>query len=371
MGAFAVAMGNAGKAFLNEAGSQIGSGIGGVLGYGIGEIFGHNRRARRQQLEQQNKLNALAFEWNKRQMNYAQELEKQMYQYTFDMNKPEALKNLYKEAGLNPALMYGTSASGVSGTSVGGAKSGGYSSQAANESEIIQSNLALSEMGLQLSKLRSEIEVNKSIANRNNADAGLSGAKTRTEDQVRDAFIANLFYEGKLKWLEVIKEDIKLSGWSDDGNTNFAVKIVGDKFQLYGGIDIPYKAKDSLFGREILAAVQASEALANNHIANTALTNEKTFWYFKEMMADIAMKDAAAAEAKAKELQALWQIGEHVNWKTIFEAGVEALNTTLNVVSSAYGGGLIKGLKGAPTSTGHSPQPYQKPTKKTVIKYDY
>ena len=115
MGAFATLMSNIGQSAAASAGSQIGSGIGGVLGYGIGEIFGHNKRARKQQLEQQDKLNALSFQWNKRQMDYAQQLEKQMYQYTFDMNKPEAMKNLFKEAGLNPALMYGTNASGVSG----------------------------------------------------------------------------------------------------------------------------------------------------------------------------------------------------------------------------------------------------------------
>ncbi|MEM0173217.1 MAG: hypothetical protein QXI16_01770 [Sulfolobaceae archaeon] len=375
MGAFAVAMGNAGKAFLNEAGSQIGSGIGGVLGYGIGEIFGHNRRARRQQLEQQNKLNALAFEWNKRQMNYAQELEKQMYQYTFDMNKPEALKNLYKEAGLNPALMYGTSASGVSGTSVGGGRGAGYNSQAANEAEIIQSNLALSEMGLQLSKLRSEIEVNKSIANRNNADAGLSGAKTKTEEEQRDAFISKLYYDGRLSWLENIYKELKIVGFAEDGNLNFRLETIGSKSNIYGEVKVPYDLTKTLFGREILSAVHASEALTNNHIANTALTNEKLSWYFKEMMAEIAMKDAAAAEAKAKELQALWQIGEHVNWKTILESGVDAVNTIMNLLGTAYGSGMIKGLKnvGRNTNPGSGPKTiinnYNTPKNPTPRKY--
>ncbi|MEM3714430.1 MAG: hypothetical protein QXF82_05720 [Nitrososphaeria archaeon] len=350
MGAFAAFMGNMGKEMAGQAASQIGSGIGGVLGYGIGEIFGHNRRARRQQLEQQNKLNALSFEWNKHQMNYAQQLEKDMYQYTFDMNKPETMKNLFKEAGLNPALMYGTSASGVSGTSVGGGRGAGYNSQAATEGEIIQSNLALQEMGLQLAKLRSEIDVNRSLANRNNADANLSGAKTKTEEDQRDAFIAKLYYDGRLSWLENIYKELKIVGFSEDGNLDFKMETIGSKSHIYGEVKVPYDLTKTLFGKEILSAVLASEALANNHIANTALTNEKLKLVFSEMMAEIAQKEASAAESKARELQSLWQIGEHVNWKTILESGVEAVNTIMNLLGTAYGSGMVKGLKNAPKS---------------------
>ncbi len=85
----------------------------------------------------------------------------------------------------------------------------------------------------------------------------------------------------------------------------------------------------SLFGRQVLSAVEASEALKGNYIANTALTNEKTKLVFKEMMANIAAKNADAALAKAKELESLWNIGEHVNWKQILESGTEAVNTTI------------------------------------------
>lgn len=370
MGAFGAMLGQIGKQAATEAGAQVGSGIGGVLGYGIGELFGHNRRARRQQLQQQDKLNALSYEWNKRQMNYAQELEKGMYNYTFEKNKPENLKNLYKEAGLNPALMYGTSAGGVQGTSVGGGRTGNYNSQAASEGEIIQGNMALQQMGLQMAKLRSEIDVNKSVAERNRSGARLDNAKTKTEDEQRDKFIAKLYYDGKISFLESLLRDLKFSGVSGD-EPNYSMQVIGDKFQLYGNIQVPTDIKDSLFGREIMSAILASEALADNHIANAALTNEKLTWYFKEMMADVAMKDANAAEAKAKELQNLWQIGEHVNWKTFLESGVDAVNTIMNLLSTAYGKGLTKGLGNTTKPTGHSTQPYQQPTKKTVIKYDY
>ncbi|MEM1986718.1 MAG: hypothetical protein QXQ24_08280 [Nitrososphaeria archaeon] len=346
-------MSNLANSFVSSAGSQIGSGIGGVLGYGIGELFGHNKRARRQQIEQQDKLNALSFQWNKKQMDYAQQLEKQMYQYTFDMNKPEALKNLYKEAGLNPALMYGTSAGGVQGTSVGGGRGAGYNSQAANEAEIIHSNLALQEMGLQMAKLRSEIDVNKSVANRNNADADLSGAKTKTEEQQRDAFVSKLYYDGKLSWLESIMQKLKLTiGGShvlENGNYNIVQDDEGSP-KIYGGFSVPADISTSIFGREIISAVEASEALADNYIANTALTDEKSRYLFMEVMAEIAQKKASAAESKARELQALWQIGEHVNWKTILESGVEAVNTIMNLLGTAYGSGMVKGLSNAPKS---------------------
>lgn len=334
MGAFAQALGQMGKEFVASAGSQIGSGIGGVLGYGIGEIFGHNARARKQQIEQQNKLNELAFRWNKHQMNYAQELEKQMYQFTFDMNKPEALKKLYKEAGLNPALMYGTSASGVSGTSVGGAKSGGYSSQAANEAEIIHSNMAIAEMGLQLSKLRSEIDVNKSIAESNRSTAKLNEAKTKTEDDQRAAFIAKLYYEGKLSWFETLIQEIKLNTPGDEGVTEIKAKIVHDDLVLYGGVAMPEDVKKSLFGKEIITALKASEALADNHIANTALTNEQLEYYYTQLMAEIAVKQTQAAVNLAKKLETEWETGEYVNWKNILESAVDAVNALYSLFPS-------------------------------------
>lgn len=364
MGAFAAALGNAGKAFLSEAGSQIGTGIGGVLGYGIGEIFGHNKRARRQQLEQQNKLNALAFEWNKRQMNYAQELEKQMYQFTFDMNKPEALKNLYKEAGLNPALMYGTSASGVSGTSVGGAKSGSYSSQAANESEIIQSKMAIMEMGLQLEKIKSDIKVNESVADLNKSSAELNKAKTKTEDEQRAAFIAKLYYDGKLSWFETLIQEIKFNTPAEDGEIEIKAKIVNDDLIIYGGVAMPENIKKSLFGKEIITALKASDALANNHIANTALTNEQLKYYYTELMAELAVQQSQAAVNLAKKLESEWETGEYTNWKNILESAVSAVNALFTLFPSpAKMGSLPKGVaKGVAK---------QAPKKKTVIKYDY
>ncbi|MEM0173379.1 MAG: hypothetical protein QXI16_02615 [Sulfolobaceae archaeon] len=325
-------------AILGAIGSTALSAGQGALGYGINELFGIRKHAQKQQLKQQDKLNALSFHWNKKQMDYAQQLEKDMYSYTFDMNKPENIKNLIKEAGLNPALMYGTSA-GVSGTSVGTGKGAGYNTQSANASDIIQSNLALTEMGLQLAKLRSEIDVNKSVAESNRSTAKLNEAKTKTEDEQRDKFIAKLYYDGKLSFLDSLKQQLKLEGYSGK-DTNLSMRIIGDKTQIYGAVYIPTDVKDSLFGREIMSAVLQSEALSNNHIANTALTNEKLKWYFTEMMSDIAMKDSQAALNKAKKLQSEWEIGEFVNWKQILQAGLEAVNTTLKLVSTAAMAGL-------------------------------
>ncbi|MEM3771939.1 MAG: hypothetical protein QXW80_06480 [Candidatus Micrarchaeia archaeon] len=324
-------------AILGAVGSTALSSGQGALGYGINELFGVHKHAERRQLEQQDKLNALSYQWNKKQMDYAQQLEKDMYSYTFDMNKPEAIKNLIKKAGLNPGLMYGNSA-GVSGATVGSPSGAGYNSQAANEADIIRSNMAITEMGLQMAKLKSEIDLNKSAANKNNADAGLSEAKTKTEDQVRDAFIANIFYEGKIKWFESIIHDIKLT-WG-----NFEGKEEGKDYNLYwwndkiyGSIGIPDKLRLTLFGDELRTAIEASGALRDNHIANTALTNEKTKYLYLEIMADIAQKKASAAESKAKELQALWSTGEYVNWKNILESSTEALNTIMKLVMSAAG----------------------------------
>ena len=63
-------------AILGAVGTSALSAGQGAMGYGINELFGVRQHAQRQQLKQQAKLNALNFQWNKYQMNYAQQLEK-------------------------------------------------------------------------------------------------------------------------------------------------------------------------------------------------------------------------------------------------------------------------------------------------------
>lgn len=152
------------NATVGELGSQI--------GYGLGELTGYNKALAKKQVSQQQKLTSIQEESNKRLMDESYAHQLQLWE---DTNYPAQIEQLTK-AGLNPALLYakggtgGTTGSGT--TSVSGA-------QASDETSREMTNIATEGMGLSLAKMQSEIEVNKSIANKNNTDASVQGNEGR------------------------------------------------------------------------------------------------------------------------------------------------------------------------------------------------
>lgn len=115
-------------------------------------------------------------EYNKEATERSLAAQKEMYEYTGYASKVRQLK----EAGLNPGLIYGMGASGggVTGNTAAPSVSGGA---APNVPASTANKLAATGMGLQLSKLQSEIELNKSIAEANRAKAGLESQQTTSE----------------------------------------------------------------------------------------------------------------------------------------------------------------------------------------------
>lgn len=125
--------------------------------------------SRDKQLEQQQKLTDIQKNANAELMAKSYEQQRNMYDYTFSKNTPAAQVARLKEAGLNPALMYGIGGQG--GATAGGGGAAVSGSQASSATDWEANRIAQQGMGLQLAKLRSEIDVNKSVANANNADA--------------------------------------------------------------------------------------------------------------------------------------------------------------------------------------------------------
>lgn len=143
------------------------------LGYYAGELTGYNEALRNDQLKQQKALTDIQQEANFASMEKAQQLQKDMFEYTSPAKRVQQLK----EAGLNPALMYGMGGQGGSttGNATGMAVSGG---QAASDAQRKEANMQAQGMALQLAKLNSEIDVNKSIAEVNRAEVDRKGADT-------------------------------------------------------------------------------------------------------------------------------------------------------------------------------------------------
>lgn len=157
--------------FIKKLGEQVG---GGIIGTGMGmldeAISGSSRR--RKQVEQQKKLTDINVAAQKDLMSLAQEQQLQMWKDTSFSAQMRELAN----AGLNPALIYGGGGEGVTGTIGGGGVGTG---QASTEAEQKTAQTQAQALGLQMAKTSAEIDVLKSQAEKNKADADYTGgAKT-------------------------------------------------------------------------------------------------------------------------------------------------------------------------------------------------
>lgn len=98
---------------------------------------------------------------NKEQAKYNQGLAMEYWDYTNWENQVDHLK----KAGLNPALMY---AKGGTGGQTGGGQAQGVGLSPSNQEAVKAQQIG---MALQLAQLKSQIEVNESVAKKNTAEA--------------------------------------------------------------------------------------------------------------------------------------------------------------------------------------------------------
>lgn len=98
---------------------------------------------------------------NKEQAKYSQGLAMEYWDYTNWENQVDHLK----KAGLNPALMYGK---GGAGGQTGGGQAQGVGLSPSNQEAVKAQQIG---MALQLAQLKSQIEVNESVAKKNTAEA--------------------------------------------------------------------------------------------------------------------------------------------------------------------------------------------------------
>lgn len=138
--------------------------LGMAIGTAAGSIFGSLMGNKMQQEQFGNQLTLMKkqHEYNEASANAAQ---KRAYEMWEDTNYAAQIEQM-KKAGLSPALMYGQA--GAGGGTVSGAQGQG-TSQPTDRS--IEMKLKGQEMGLQLANLASQIKLNESQANKNNAEA--------------------------------------------------------------------------------------------------------------------------------------------------------------------------------------------------------
>lgn len=291
--------------------------------YYLGEKTGYNERLRQDQLRMEDELSGIQQKYQFGGMDKAMEQNTQMFDYTFakqnSYNTPaEQLKRM-KEAGLNPALMYTNGqALAQGGTTAGASAPQVGRGNAANETDRKMANLQSSGMALQLAKLKSEIDVNRSVAEANRANAGLHGEQIITEKERRKLLIENLRQEGISKWL-----DNELKTYMQNPNSMDYIEgtqLRNPVLKWYTSID-----KNSLQVKQLNNAILKAAADAGNADAQTALTNKKVENYMYELLTARITADANAEMAAIKRLEAEFNTGETVNWKNLSEVLVKLI----------------------------------------------
>lgn len=198
--------------------SWIGAGAG-VLG-GVMDIFNQNHNFhQQQQLMQQQFANQQALNVQ------GQMLQQQNWDYTNAENQVEH----YKNAGLNVGLMYG--GGGAGGATTGGASGGSASGGSAPQTASMQG------MAMALGQQASQIELNKALANKANAEAtktgGVDTTKTTTEIANLEQGIQNQKASQKLTEMQTsltgIEYDLKNATFDDSMKILKNEAIKGDK----------------------------------------------------------------------------------------------------------------------------------------------
>ena len=184
------------------------------MGYGLGELTGYNDALQKRQLEQQQALTKMQYDANLGLMKESYLQQKQLW----DSTNMEAQRKHLEAAGLNPALMYAKGGSGGS-TGSGGASVGSGQSSDVASMQIAQTNQMM--QGLAMMRMKSEIAVNESVANKNNAEA-------KTTENIRDYSVEEMKQRGKNTWLRNLQESYK--------NDNSEITVVHNKLYGDGGI---------------------------------------------------------------------------------------------------------------------------------------
>ena len=155
---------------------MVGAIIGGIASLAAGAMASNN------QSKENNYLLGKQAQINREQALYNHNLAKDMWNYTSFENQKRNLQN----AGLNPALLYGIGGQG--GSTAGAGQAQGV--QQPNTTGTM-AGLQGQAMGLQLGNLASQVELNKSQANKNNAEAEkIKGVDTEVQKATMENIIA-------------------------------------------------------------------------------------------------------------------------------------------------------------------------------------
>lgn len=309
--------------FSDSLVSGLGSGLGsGLVGAGLGLIgsIGQGKRQRKAieaQKNAQKELNEQAaelnYEYGEKAAENAYQRQLAMYQKSYEDQSYEAMVGQMEDAGLSVGLMYGGSGSGggagaMSGApkaDTGGAMAGQATSAAAlMEIENQRKSLALQQasMAKDIQLKDAEIELKKTEADKSRKDALYTEALTETENELREARKNREFWEGRLPWLNNMRQEFEDT---TDPNVDHTMEVTDS----YYGSHI-FSSKGLLSAQKVgeVLKVFAEKGTEEQRkvclAAEATLTNEKVKGYWKELEAAIKNADSQAIVAAATKLNA-------------------------------------------------------------------
>jgi hypothetical protein len=300
----------------------VGSNIGSEIGYGIGNLTGYNQSLRNDQLGQQDKLDALQqkYQWATMDKQYS-------------MESPAAQVQRLKDAGLNPALMYG-SGGGGGATSV--TAQGTEGASASNESERRANDIAEQGMAIQNQKMQSEIAVNNATAAKLNSEVPVNQARKPQIEAETQGTIADNFRKGIENH---IIEATQYNNIQKSYDSMITIHNEADKSLTElnnANLDLNIKQKQK---QDIIESVK----IANDKlIAETFKDNEQAKAVWGQLVNATKEADAKVTEAMARKLETEFNTGNYTNWKTWAEMAKEYITA---VGTLAVGASMAKGMK--------------------------
>lgn len=286
-----------------------------MLGNGIFSIFGAGLNAAmssgaaNEQWGNQLKLMDIQNRYNEQMAKNNQQRNKDLWDYTNYENQKQHIKN----AGLNPALIYGMGGGG--GVSANGAQGQGVTQPTDRSVEM---GLKQQGLGLQLASIASQVDLNKSQAEKNKVEADkIAGVDTDVQKATIDNLIAQTSNEKVKKGLILgqirvadAEEELKrnMADWTKDkaDETRWNIK------SLQKGID---KLVEEINGMKL--DNELKERTIDNKVKESALT-------LQNLMSEILLK---GSQRKVNEEQAKAIPAEILQgWEKLVKEGKALIN---------------------------------------------
>lgn len=290
----------------------IGTGLGLIGSIGAGK---RQRRAIEAQKNAQKELNEQAaqlnYEYGEKAAENAYQRQLAMYQRSYEDQSYQAMVKQMEDAGLSVGLMYGGNGSGGGAGAMSGAPKGdtggAMAGQAANAAALMEVENQRKSLALQQASMAkdiqlkdAEIELKKKEADKAGQEALYTEALKETEDELREARANREFWEGRLPWLNNMRQEFEDT---TDPNVDHTMEVTDS----YYGSHI-FSSKGLLSAQKVgeVLKVFAEKGTEEQRkvclAAEAALTNEKVKGYWKELEVAIKNANSEAVIAAATKL---------------------------------------------------------------------